>query len=302
MVSTSRLEGYADGRSSVRGATVFDGERRGRNLRLFAKREDARFRTLRRRHLYIQHHILEQKLCLQHHHTIVDSLTFSLCNSHLLSGDVDQPLRMWDCNTEHATFRGHGDGTQPVVLSPWGKQIASFGNSKLVGLQYVQYETGSSIITVFGRVFTGGAYSLNGLDLALGGTDGKMRLFDTQAKAYGQVFVSELGVVACVTYSSDSRRIVSGYVGGSFHLWEVAVGKPGLQWRGHFHAISSANFSPNEKWIASCSANYAVKLWDAHIVALVSICTGHWAEVKRIVFSPDSLQLASCSWDYTVRL
>jgi WD40 repeat protein len=188
------------------------------------------------------------------------------------------------------------------VFSPCGKQIASFSDDKSRGLQFIQYKMDRLIKTVFGGVFTSGAYSLDGLNLALGGTDGSIRLFDTQTKAYGQAFVSKLEAVACVAYSSDGRRIVSGHVGGSLHLWEVAFGKPGLRWRDHFLTISIVDFSPNGKWIASCSADYTVKLWDAHTVALVSVFTGHWADVKSIVFSPDSSQLASCSWDYTVRL
>ncbi|KAG0290079.1 U3 snoRNP protein [Linnemannia gamsii] len=186
------------------------------------------------------------------------------------------------------------------VFSPCGKQIASFSDDKSRGLQFIQYKMDRLIKTVFGGVFTSGAYSLDGLNLALGGTDGSIRLFDTQTKAYGQAFVSKLEAVACVAYSSDGRRIVSGHVGGSLHLWEVAFALVSV-FTGHWADVKSIVFSPDSSQLASCSWDYTVRLWETN-----SSGSGHDSHVTSIsvssvAYSSDGRHLIVGSKDSSVQ-
>lgn len=108
----------------------------------------------------------------------------------------------------------------------------------------------------------------------------------------------------CLTYSHDSRRIVTGSYGGLLQLWDVTATTlgPGRIWTAHANTIISISFSPDDGWIASSGLDRTVKLWESCSGLLVSSYVSHTDYVNCVQFSPNGSYIASASEDKTLRL
>ena len=65
------------------------------------------------------------------------------------------------------------------------------------------------------------AYSPKGDILAIGGEDGKVRLWDTETGLNKQIFEGHTLPVKSVVFSADGRTLASGSDDGTILLWEV---------------------------------------------------------------------------------
>jgi len=158
------------------------------------------------------------------------------------------------------------------------------------------------------------AYSSNGLLLASGSGDCTVRLWDTRTgeetipplQCFEEIALplpsSNEGVVCCVVFASDDKRVVAGTAGGIVHIWDIRSGRETLPpLRGHSGSVSSVACAPNGVIIASASEN-SICLWSTATGNKISGLTGHTDQVRAVVFSPNGKLLASCSHDETTRL
>lgn len=72
------------------------------------------------------------------------------------------------------------------------------------------------------------------------------------------------GLITCLAWSLDGRRLASGGSDSAIRLWELPAGKLLGTYRGHEGGfISGLSFSPDGSRIVSCSWDGTVRTWDA---------------------------------------
>ncbi|KAG9075225.1 hypothetical protein FRC06_010215, partial [Ceratobasidium sp. 370] len=110
--------------------------------------------------------------------------------------------------------------------------------------------------------------------------------------------------VRSVAFSSDGRRIISGFDDETVRIWDAQTGAALLDpLRGHSGSVTSVAFSSDGRRIVSGSYDKTVRIWDAQTgAALLGPLRGHSGLVASVAFSPDGRRVVSGSTDRTVRI
>ncbi|KAG0300571.1 hypothetical protein BGZ98_009076, partial [Dissophora globulifera] len=144
-------------------------------------------------------------------------------------------------------------------------------------------------------------YSPSGHQIASGGLDKTVRLWDAKTVAPGLI-LSHTEYVWSVAYSPSGHQIASGSADNTVRLWDAQTGAPGRVLSGHTDWVQSVAYSPSGLQIVSGSHDMTVRLWDALTGEPGPILSGHTLLVASVAYSPCGRQIASGSWDKTVRL
>lgn len=110
------------------------------------------------------------------------------------------------------------------------------------------------------------------------------------------------GVVECVAYSPDGRRVVSGSSDRTLKVWDAATGREVLTLKGHTDEVRGVAFGPDGRWIVSGSRDNQLKVWEAVTGQELLTLKGHADLVSSVALSPDGRQVVSGSWDKTLRI
>lgn len=132
----------------------------------------------------------------------------------------------------------------------------------------------------------------------LGGTDTITLPLPVDAKP----FAGHTGLILCVAFSPDGRRMVTGSEDTTLRLWEVATGREVRPLEGHTQEVLSVAFSPDGKQIVSGSTDRTVRLWEVTSGRQLRLFEGHTERVSGVAFSPDGKRILSGSWDQAISL
>jgi DNA-binding beta-propeller fold protein YncE len=245
---------------------------------------------------------------LQGHTGSVRSVSFSPDGRRIVSGSMDNTLRLWDAATGKpigSPLQGH---TEPVsvAFSPDGRRIVSGSMDNTLRLwdAVTGKPIGSPLQGHTNSVWSV-AFSPDGRRIVSGSEDNTLRLWDAvTGKPIGSPLQGRTGSVFSVAFSPDGRRIVSGSEDNTLRLWDAATGKPiGSPLQGHTEPVISVAFSPDGLRIVSGSEDNTLRLWDAVTGKPIgSPLQGHRSVVISVAFSPDGRRIVSGSGDNTLRL
>jgi WD40 repeat protein len=265
----------------------------------------------------------KELLTLKGHTQPVTQALFSPDGKTIVSCGGDKVLRVWDANTGKAlrTLPGHQGAVLAIAFSRDGKRLASGGADGLVkvwdyapltlpsppapgGEGRVRGE-GRELLSLEGHrgVVSALAFSPDGKQLASGGADRTIRLWDPATGKKGAVLSGHASAVGGLAYSPDSRWLASCGGDHLVKLWSIRDdAAPGKTLAGHSGPLSAVAFSPDGRLLASAGADAIVKLWDVAAGAEARSFRGHKDWVTSVAFSPDGHFLVSASVDRTVRV
>ena len=243
------------------------------------------------------------------HSAGIISIAFSPDDHLIVSGGIDQTLRLWNSNTGEQIkfpFKGHKDVVTTVAFSPSGQKIASASLDKSIRLWDVHtgQEIGQQLLahTEGIKAIT---FSPDGKLIVSASLDKTIRFWDASTlKQIGQPLIGHENGITSIFFSPDGKQLVSGSYDKTVRLWNTAKREPiGKSLLGHSDAIISVTFSPDGKKIASASNDRTIRFWDVATGKQVGQpLIGHEAGVFSIAFSPDGKQIVSGSEDKKVRL
>jgi sugar lactone lactonase YvrE len=154
------------------------------------------------------------------------------------------------------------------------------------------------------------AISPDGMTLAAGesssvsrkGEIQKIFLFNIKNKKLVSALSGHSYSVQCVTFSCDSKLIVSGSLDDTIKIWKAESNffsqfseRLIRTLSGHSSTVRSLAISPNGQIIASGSDDKSIKIWNLHTGELIYTLPTSSVFLNSIAFSPDGEKLVSSS-------
>jgi WD40 repeat protein len=178
-------------------------------------------------------------------------------------------------------------------------------NLQNVKLHDVNFHSANLAKSVFAETFGGVlsvAFSPDGKLLALGDTNGEIRLY--QVSDWKQLLTCKghTNWVVSLAFSPDSRTIASGSSDFTVKLWDVSTGQCLQTLQEHDDEVWSVAFSPDGDTLVSGSDDQTIKLWSVQTGECKRTFQGHTSWVCAVAFSKDGQTLVSGSDDHTVKL
>jgi WD40 repeat protein len=267
---------------------------------------------------------IETSVCIRTyigHSKSVNNAIYSSDGKKVLSVSYDKTIKEWDVETGECinTYKVDHRKTTSIVYNPNNQKILT-GATRL-WLDEFDREQGGVVHNVYECDFEmdGNAliYSPDGKRI-LATSDDKKGIFKewdiTNIKekvSYekeniieiecSKIFHAHSSYVNSLTYSPDSKKILSASSDKTIKEWDVKTGKCLHTYQGHSAPVTSAFYDPDGKKIISSSCDKTIRQWDVESKACLNIYRGHSREVKRAVYSPDGKKIVSVSYDRTVR-
>jgi transcriptional regulator with XRE-family HTH domain len=148
--------------------------------------------------------------------------------------------------------------------------------------------------------------SPNDRQLAVGTSEGEIKIYDTTSKSYVSTLRGHGNAVKAVAYSPDGDFLVSGGVDGSVRLWSVVSLEELVRMRGHRRGVRSVAFSPEARRVASGSYDATVRIWKINADDREGMeerrLEGHQGPVYALSFDATGKRLVSSGADRTARV
>lgn len=144
------------------------------------------------------------------------------------------------------------------------------------------------------------AVSPDGSAIAVGGSDGKVRLFDWSTLQETRVFSGHeepIGVGG-LAFAGDGRWLASGSEDKTVRVWSMHDGACLHVLRGHSRHILGLSAAATGSLLASSSAD-GVRVWDADGGTELRVLDGHSDVVRAVAMAPDGHSVLSGSMDQT---
>lgn len=236
------------------------------------------------------------------------------------------------CRSPRATASRRLLSINAVAFAPDGKTLATaneFGDPVVLwdattGLprSVLPVRRGNPNATLFFSAVTAIAYSPDGLLLAAGSRDGKVKLYDPVAGQERRTLAAHRKEVHCLAFSRDGKTLISAGPDGAIKVWEVQTGKELRTLAGHKGGVNTLTLSPDGRTLAAVTGQFvdyfakekpknapaggmrpsAVTLYDLHNGKELRTLPAQPWHFQGLAFSADGQLLATGSMEGTIRL
>lgn len=138
-------------------------------------------------------------------------------------------------------------------------------------------------------------YSPDGKHIVSGGSDYKVRIWDTNGSLI-QTCSGHTGQITRVRISPDSRYIVSSSKDNTIKIWELSTGALLNTLSGHLQDVKTIDISPDGTKIVSGSLDSTCKIWDMTSGTLIrTFGAKEGGAVNAVAWSPKGDRIATGS-------
>ncbi|MCU0242943.1 MAG: hypothetical protein MUF51_11035 [Vicinamibacteria bacterium] len=184
----------------------------------------------------------------------------------------------------------------PALLALWDEITVRLPRKGLIAAWETARLEGHSdpVLTV--------AVSPDGGQIASGGMDGTLRLWDRASQQCLSIFRGHEEAVTSVAFTPDGRFAVSASWDGILRVWDIDKKECALALDGEVGSLSTVAITPDGRQLAAAGQDGVIQIWDLKAQRIAKTFKGHIGEVAHLAYSPDGRFLASAGRDKTVRL
>lgn len=224
-------------------------------------------------------------------HPQSDILLLGTATGKIVAWDPEQGERI------HA-FQAHGKDITRIVFTGNGRRFLTTSVDGFVHWWDHQfnrlqgYSTGSPLYCA--------AISPRGRELATGGQDSKLRVWDVENGNLLHTLEGHQDAVSACTWTSDGI-LVSGSSDGMMRAWQVDVRRCYKQFRAHMEHVSQLERSKIGNWYLSASWDHTIKVWNFQHREKFAFPAGS-NSITALSLTADETLLAAAYWDGTIRI
>ncbi len=234
---------------------------------------------------------VEQRLQLQGHTELINSVAISPDSRWIASGSADRTIRLWQA--ESGQLMRTIDSTAQEITAGAGITAVAFGPGRIPPTRIAALgESGEEGIPL----------APHPLILAAANADPTVHLWDPSSGALLETLEADYPIEQ-VLLSRDGRYLLCGSANGIL-IWNLGTGAIERTLPQHFASLATFTLSPNGRLLASGTDHRAkeIKLWDLRTGELLRTLGGHTWTVSALLFSPDGQTLFSGSVDGSIRI
>ncbi|XP_041358721.1 periodic tryptophan protein 2 homolog [Gigantopelta aegis] len=148
------------------------------------------------------------------------------------------------------------------------------------------------------------AYSPDGHNIATGGDDGKVKVWNMSSGFCFVTFNEHQGGITGVTFNQNGQVVLSSSLDGTVRAFDLNRYRNFRTFTSPRPAQFSCLASDNSGEIVCAGGldTFEIFVWSMKTGRLLEVLTGHEGPISSLCFSPVSAILASGSWDKTVKL
>lgn len=239
--------------------------------------------------------------------TKVVCATFHPKTSLLIVGFSTGVFGLWEMPdfTSIHTLSISNEKISSVAVSASGEWLA-FGASKLGQLLVWEWQSESYVLKQQGHYYDMNtlAFSSDGQNIATGGEDGKVKVWNATSGFCFVTFPEHSASVSTVEFAKQGQILFSASLDGTVRAYDL------IRYR-NFRTFTSPTpvqfcslaVDPSGDVVCAGSLDsFEIYMWSVQTGKLLDILSGHTAPVSGLAFSPNGDQLASSSWDRSIRL
>jgi WD40 repeat protein/serine/threonine protein kinase len=260
----------------------------------------------------------------------VNQVAFSPDQSKVVAADAGGVVHVWDAATGQAihVMKGHDDSVRSACFTPDGAWVvsASWDGSvevwdtaagrvlkNLLPQTHPKYKRLMSWLKPpRGTAINQGSLSPDGSQLATGGWDAMVHIWDLTSGAEVLRYPEHKAVVWGVAYAPDGNKIASVGADRTIRLWDSRTGRD--LWTATANLPKGATiqrqflaFSPDGRLLAVCVGHetngpYGIELRDVATGSLVRLLENPGSQINAVTFSPDGTRIATAGEDRSVKL
>ena len=236
----------------------------------------------------------------------VCSLNWNSAGTHLAIGTLSGTVEVWDVESNKKVFTNNDHVNRVACLAWSGTSLASGSRDRSIMLFDVRDSSKCATLSSHSQEVCGLKYSLDGSQLASGGNDNKLFVWDPIRKSQPLLrFTKHTAAVKAIAWSPHSKGLLASgggtadrcirfwNTGTSSHLGDVDTGSQ----------VSNLHWSANANEIVSTHgySQNAIIIWSYPTMESLATLTGHTFRVLYLSVSPDGETIVTGAGDETLR-
>lgn len=238
-----------------------------------------------------------------HDSSAVHCCSFSTSGRLLGTASVDC-AKVWETSTGqcHCTLKGHKDWVVSIGFDA-GENLAITASLDCSARLW-DVVSGRCL-----QVFPGGVSPIfwasfdpdgDQMEVATASADGTATIWK-QTGEVQQVLQGHEDNVLMVTYSANSKRLLTASQDRTARMWEALSGMCLREFRGHTDTVQSAFFSGDGRLCVTGSLDRTARIWETKTGDCLRTLSGHAGSVLFALFSADAGFVATAARDGCVR-